>query len=875
MKISLFGKNLREGGQRPFLIHHHGTVTYADMQLLVSGACAFLRNMGLAAGARIIVLLEDEAQASAAFIAALLEGHVPVMLPFGIGTPRLNAIARVIEPALIIDNADVFAGSADLPPELPDLGTDALGYLLFTSGTTAAPSGVEITRGNLCSHLDTLIRLYGFDHTTRIFNPTPIAHTDGLIFGPLLAVATGGTMIRPGAMRLSELDDWLGMAWRHGATHMMTNPTVLSLIDRACDRTDYFTFAGFRGILCSGSNLRPELWHHFEARFHTEIWNLYGLTETVTSALYAGRHPDMGPVGTLGKPIDCEARIAEPRSPALASRSRNVGELQLRGAHIFRGYWRNRERTDATFAPGGWMRTGDLVRRNEDGSYLFLGRVKTAINSGGTLIRGEEIDECLLRHPAVAEAVTVGLPDEEFEEIAVSAVVLGRTADEAELMHHCRSELEALKVPKRILLVPAIPRGDAGKPNLQSVKELLNGMLRPSPASLQAAPDDVERQLLNLAGMVFGVDPQCLSPASSPDTVEGWDSFRHVSLVLQAEALFGIRVPGELLGKIGTLGELIEVIRNLKSENGKGHQALREAVRSETTKTIAILGSCVSEDWYHFQDVRHRLDVVVPMRYQVSSLISIMAEPVDMTIEMGDRLKEIEKTSLQVDFDKSFLASMVKLKPDVLIVELLPDCREGHYGGVIAVDGSWISSTYILKRTPMAAKFSVARHLDVQNDPDEYFALFRQSARKLQQFLTRELPNCQVILNQARLAEYFIDEEGAVQSYSPWEQSMYFRANLRLDPLEKIFAEEVRCDLLRIDDVPIFADVRHIPGRSVDHYVKYFYTRFAEKMALLMNMPFSTSPVREPRSLANGGDANNLAFRELGGRSVRASFGAT
>ena len=362
---------------------------------------------------------------------------------------------------------------------------------------------------------------------------------------------------------------------------MMTNPTVLSIVDRACGRTDYFSFAGFQGILCSGSNLRPELWHRFEQRFHTEIWNLYGLTETVTTALYAGRHPVMGPVGTLGKPIDCEARIAEPQSPALANRPSNVGELQLRGAHIFRGYWRNPERTDATFAAGGWMRTGDLVRLNDDGSYLFLGRIKTAINSGGTLIRGEEIDECLLRHPLVAEAVTVGLPDDEFEEIAVSAVVLGGEADEADLMRHCRAELEALKVPKRILLVPAIPRGDAGKPNLQSVKDMLSGMLRTSPAGAQGAPDDIERQLLELAGMVFGVDPLGLSPASSPDTVEGWDSFRHVNLVLQSEAQFGIRVPGERLGKIGTLGDLIEFIRGQKNESSNGLQALQETVSPE------------------------------------------------------------------------------------------------------------------------------------------------------------------------------------------------------------------------------------------------------------------------------------------------------
>lgn len=565
IEIAVFWKHLAEGGQRPFLINHHGIVTYSRMKELVLGASASFRKLKVPAGARITILQEDESLASAAFVAALLEGHVPVMLPIGIGTPRLNAIEQVIEPALRVSDDAFFAASADTPPEFPDPSRDALAYLLFTSGTTAAPSGVEITRGNLCSHLDTLIRLFGFDQNTRIFNPTPIAHTDGLIFGPLLTMATGGTMIRPGPMRLSELEDWLDMAGRHGATHMMTNPTVLSIIDRTCSRTDYFSSTSFQGIICSGSNLRPELWHRFEQRFHTEIWNLYGLTETVTTALYAGRHPEMGPVGTLGKPIDCEARISDPQSAASAPPQPNVGELQLRGAHIFRGYWKNPQRTQATFAAGDWMRTGDLVRRNEDGSYKFLGRVKAAINSGGTLIRGEEIDECLLHHPSVAEAVTVGLPDEEFEEIAVSAVVLGHPADEADLMRHCRSELEALKVPKRILIVPAIPRGDAGKPNLPAVRDKLTSLLQERPVSPPSTADDIERQLLDLAAVVFGVDPKILSASASPDTVEGWDSFRHVNLILQSEELFSIRIAGSSVPKIKTLGDLIGLVRELKA----------------------------------------------------------------------------------------------------------------------------------------------------------------------------------------------------------------------------------------------------------------------------------------------------------------------
>lgn len=565
MDIADLWTHVVAAGDRPFMIRPSGTVSYSALRAHIAKAFTTLNALGVPAGKPIAILMEDEAKASAVFVAALLRGNAPVMLPPDIGHLRLETIRRTIEAELIARDDSVFASEEPPTLDLPDLPRDGLAYLLFTSGTTAAPSGVEITRENLCSHLDTLIRLFSFDRGSRIFNPTPIAHTDGLIFGSLLPMASGGTVIRPGPMRLSEFEDWVNLAQRHHATHAMTNPTVLSLITRAATRDDYFTFEGFRGFLCGGSLLRPDLWLRFEDRFRTEIWNLYGLSETVTTALYAGRHPEMGPVGTLGRPIDCEARIAAPQDLRLSPGDGNVGELQLRGAHIFRGYWRNPERTASTFVPGGWMRTGDLVRRNDDGSFDFLGRIKAAINSGGTLIRGEEVDECLLRHPAVAEVVTVGLPDEDFEEIAVSAVVLKAACSEAELTEYCRTELETLKVPKRIFIVPAIPRGDAGKPKLIVVRDLLKTLLHPSGHLDAGVTEDIDKNVIDLAALVFGVQPKSLSLSSTPETVDGWDSFRHVNLMLQAEDMFDVRISGNLLPTIKSLQDLSALIQRLKA----------------------------------------------------------------------------------------------------------------------------------------------------------------------------------------------------------------------------------------------------------------------------------------------------------------------
>lgn len=558
-------ENVARGGDKPFLISPHRSHSYAEFKSLVARAAASFRSSRVTEGDRIIISLEDEAMASAAFVASVFAGIVPIILPRDTGTDRRQAIHRLVEPALVVADEAVFAtAESDLPP-YPERDPDKLAYLIFTSGTTGEQSGVEITRRNLFSHLATLVRLFGFNAGTRVFNPTPLAHTDGLIFGPMLAVSTGGSFIRPGPLNLSELNDWIGLLTTHDATHMVTNPTVLQLIDRSSTDTGSFRSPGFRGIISSASLLRPEFWRHFEERFGTVIWNLYGLTETVTSALYAGRHPDMGMVGSLGKPIDCEARIAPLQGYPDLTDQAGAGELELKGEHIFRGYWKNAGRTASTFTPDGWMKTGDLVRGREDGSFEFLGRVKAAINSGGTLIRGEEIDECLLRHDAVAESVTVGLKDDVFEEIAVSAVVLSGNATEAALTEHCRAGLERLKVPKRIIAVPSIPRGDSGKPNLNALRKMLSGILESGEKPHVQDMPFPQQQVLELAALVFRCDPASLSLASSPQTVEGWDSFTHINLILQVEEEFSIRVPSKHIPAIKTLSDLCETITMQKS----------------------------------------------------------------------------------------------------------------------------------------------------------------------------------------------------------------------------------------------------------------------------------------------------------------------
>ena len=154
----------------------------------------------------------------------------------------------------------------------------------------------------------------------------------------------------------------------------------------------------------------------------------------------------------------------------------------------------------------------------------------------------------------------MGLPDPDFEEVPISAVVLSSEVDEAALTAHCRAGLEALKVPKRILSLARIPRGDSGKPKFAALRAHLSEALAFHSEANRAGESELLHQVINLAALIFRVESSTLTSASEPETVPGWDSFTHLSLIIQAEAAFGVRIPAAEVEKINTLGRLAATI---------------------------------------------------------------------------------------------------------------------------------------------------------------------------------------------------------------------------------------------------------------------------------------------------------------------------
>lgn len=583
--LSSVWSRLEALGSADFMVLRDRSYGYSDLAVAVRRVCALFEANGLHEGDRIIISSEDDFASVAVFISALFHGIVPTLLSSETRQGRAKAIASDIDCVAIFADQDLIAdwdlgvtshaistqpattgwfgryrkqplSIKDLPehgiaPRLPP-ADDGLAYLLFTSGTTRAPTGVQITRRNLLANTATIARVMRLNEGDRLFNDMVLAHADGLIQGPVLAMMASASVIRAGGFSVSRMEDWLNTVRREGATHFIAVPTVWALINRYALHDDYFDAPEMRLLMSCAAKLESDLWSRIEQRFGKPLANEYGLTETVMSALYAGPHDEMGAKGTIGKPVDCEARL-DPET----------GELLLRGDNIFPGYWRNKTRTAESFTPDGWLRTGDIVRKTSNDSFEYLGRIKAVINSGGLLIRPEEIDEALGSHPAVLDAATVGLPDAEFGEIAVTAVELCDDVNEAQLTDHARQMLEHLKVPKRIVVLAKIPRGDSGKARLQELRSLLASRVSERGPAPEVGP--VAAEVVEIAARVFRCDPADLTRRSTSDTVAGWDSFNQMSLFLAVEQHFELRLPTRSLAVLRNLGDLIDLVARSKA----------------------------------------------------------------------------------------------------------------------------------------------------------------------------------------------------------------------------------------------------------------------------------------------------------------------
>lgn len=448
--------------------------------------------------------------------------------------------------------AELAASPAIAAPPQPAPDTTAL--MLLTSGTTSAPKVVELSHANLTAQIAAFRQVYDHDATARVLNPLPLHFTDGLLHGPIFCFVTGATLYRPRRFAFAQIEDLMDQVYRDRITHFIVVPALLSIMDRLGDAfLDAFKGGDFRYIRSSGDLLPEALWRATEARFGVRVVNTYGMSETVCEALYAGPDDATHRPGTIGRPVGCQIAIVDAAGQAVASGE--TGELLIRGGIVMKGYLDQPDLTHDAI-PDGWLRTGDLAMQDPDGLVRIVGRKKALIITGGINVQPQDVTDCLLSHPAVAEAISFGQPHARWGEQVAAAVRL-RLADSVQiqdLIAHCKQHLSPHKVPRLLLILPELPRNPAGKVLVEPLRAMLT--LRDQ-SSGSVADTEIGDRVIQLAAQVFSLPTDQLHLTSEPANTLGWDSLAHLSLITAVETAFDLRMSATDVLRVHRLVETV------------------------------------------------------------------------------------------------------------------------------------------------------------------------------------------------------------------------------------------------------------------------------------------------------------------------------
>jgi malonyl-CoA/methylmalonyl-CoA synthetase len=462
-------------------------VSYANLAEDVARMANALVKLGVGPGDRVMAQVEKSIPNVVLYLACLKAGAVFNPLNTAYTAAELEYFIGDAEPALIVIPGSKLARiepiataakvralatmEADGSGSLSELArgqssthttversADDLAALLYTSGTTGRSKGAMITHRNLASNAEVLHAYWGFVPGDVLLHALPIFHVHGLFVALNTAFLNSSRIIW-----LPKFDLEAVMRLMPESTVMMGVPTFYTrLLGHPAFGAEHCI--RMRLVISGSAPLLAETHQAFEARTGLKILERYGMTEAgmITSNPYRGGERVAGTVGYALPGIS--VRIATQEGKVLPAGE--VGVLEVKGPNVFKGYWRNPEKTREEFRPDGYFITGDLATMAPDGRVSIVGRAKDLIITGGFNVYPKEIEEELNSLPGVGESAVVGVPHPDFGEGVVAILTPAAGApppSEADVLAALSDRLARFKLPKRVFVVSELPRNAMGK----------------------------------------------------------------------------------------------------------------------------------------------------------------------------------------------------------------------------------------------------------------------------------------------------------------------------------------------------------------------------------------------------------------------------
>jgi fatty-acyl-CoA synthase len=458
----------RNTPQRVAIDYDGRLVTYAELAAGADAFAAAFADAGLERGDRVATLTGNSPEHVMVLFACAQLGVILLPLSWRLTAPELQYQLDDAEPSLFLVE-DEYADLAEATRKRHERLTtpafrDGTRYrhetvtpadpllLIYTSGTTGKPKGALLTHANCFwtnLSFDATTGVHGDDVVLQVL---PQFHVGGWNVQALLAWLKGATVVLE---RQFDAGRVLDLIERKRVTTMMGVPPIYLFLAQH----ERFATADLRSLerAVVGGAPMPESLLQTWAERGTAIVQGYGLTEAAPNVLCLPPEDAVRKLGYAGKPY-----------PFVDVRLSDEGELQVKGPNVFPGYWRNEEATREAFTADGWLRTGDVAERDDEGHYRIKGRLKDMYISGGENVYPAEVEATLHEHPQIADAAVVGVPDERWGECGIAFVVAdGLTEDE--LLAWCAARLARFKVPSAVRFVDEIPRNSLGKIQKQSL----------------------------------------------------------------------------------------------------------------------------------------------------------------------------------------------------------------------------------------------------------------------------------------------------------------------------------------------------------------------------------------------------------------------